>query len=211
MRLAATHPFEDLTISEIAAKAGVTLLEFREAFASKGAVLGGLSRMIDRQTLSVDYAFGEDESAQDRLFAVLSRRLDALGPYRDGLRSVRRWLLKDWAAAVEMNRLNVNAMRFCCEAARVPAAGAFAALKLQGLALAWVRVLDLWLSDDQDGATRALGALSAELSRGERAVAGLDGVERVLSPALARLGEALKPKKKADDETAAEDDLATPL
>jgi hypothetical protein len=53
--------------------------------------------------------------------------------------------------------------------------------------------------------------LSAELSRGERAVGGLDGIERAIGPALARLGEAFKPKKKADDETAGEDDLATPL
>ena len=211
MRLAAKSPFEDIAIREIAAEAGLTLLEFRDAFPSKGAVLGGLSRMIDRQTLGVDYAFREDESPQDRLFAVLSRRLDALGPYRDGLKAVRRWLLKDWGAAVEMNRLNVNAMRFCCEAARVPASGAFATLKLQGLALAWVRVLDLWLSEEEDAQTRALGALSAELSRGERAVAGLDGVERALKPALARLGEAFSPKKKAGDETTPEDDMATPL
>jgi AcrR family transcriptional regulator len=211
MHLAATHPFEELTISEIAAEAGVTLLEFRDAFPSKGAVLAGLSRMIDRQTLGVDYAFRENETAQDRLFAVLSRRLDALGPYRAGLRSVRRWLRKDWASAVEINRLNVNAMRFACEAARVPAGGAFAGLKLQGLALAWARVLDVWLNDEEDSGTRALGVLSAELARGERAVAGLDGVERVISPALGRLGDAFKTAKKAGDETAGDDDLATRL
>lgn len=211
MRLAASRPFEDLTIRDIAAEAGVTLLEFRDAFPSKGAVLAGLSRIVDRQTLNVDYSFGADESAQDRLFAVLSRRLDALGPYRDGLKSVRRWLLKDWSAGVEMNRLNVNAMRFSCEAAGVPVAGVFATVKLQGLALAWVRVLDLWLSDAEDAQTRALGVLSAELSRGERAVAGLDRVEKVLGPAFSRVGETLRRKKKADEDAAAEDDLATPL
>jgi AcrR family transcriptional regulator len=211
MRIAAERPFGDIALRDIAAEAGVTLLQFRDAFPSKGAALAGLSRMIDHETLSVDYAFGADDTAQDRLFAVLSRRLDALGPYREGLKSVRAWLLTDWAAALELNKLNVNAMRFACEAAGVETGGALANLKLQGLALAWARVVDIWLGED--GHTRALGALSAELSRGERAVAGLDGIERLLKPALTRMREGFRKKNASEpaSDRHNEDDLATPL
>jgi len=210
MRLAAGHPFADIAIRDIAAQAGVSLLQFRDAFPSKGAVLGALSRMIDRETLSVDYAFRPEDGPHERLFAVLSRRLEALGPYRDGLKSVRAWLLSDWSAALEVNKLEVNAMRFVCEAAGVETGGALANVKAQGLALAWMRVIDVWLTDDEPGQVRSLAALNAELSRGERAVAGLEGVAKVFAPAMARLREGFsRPAPKAD--AGADEDLSTPL
>src|SRR5579863_10326887 len=210
MRLAATKPFGEIALRDIAGEAGVTLLQFRDAFPSTGAALAGLSRMIDREVLSVDYSFRAEDSAQDRLYAVLSRRLEALGPYRDGLRSVRAWLVTDWLSALELNRLNVNAMRFVCDAAGVNTGGPLANVKLQGLALAWARVVDLWLGDGADAHTRALGALSAELSRGERAVASLDGVERLFAPVLTRWREGFKHKAEAA-EPAKEADRAEDL
>ena len=210
MRVAAQRPFGEIAIRDIAAQAGVSLLQFRDAFPSKGAVLAALSRMIDRETLSVDYAFRADDGPHERLFAVLSRRLDALGPYREGLKSVRAWLRADWSAALEVNKLEINAMRFACEAAGVETGGALANVKLQGLALAWMRVVDVWLNDDGPGQVRALAALNAELSRGERAVSGLDGVTRVFGPAMARLREGFaRPAAKVDE--AAAEDLSTPL
>jgi len=210
MRLAARRPFGEIAIRDIAAEAGVSLLQFRDAFPSKGAVLAALSRMIDRETLSVDYAFRPEDGPHERLFAVLSRRLDALGPYRDGLKSVRGWLSADWSAALEINKLEINAMRFVCEAAGVETGGALANIKLQGLALAWMRVVDVWLNDDEPGQVRALAALNAELSRGERAVAGLDNVAKVFDPAMARLREGFARPGATRDEKAHED-LSTPL
>ncbi|MDQ4134732.1 MAG: TetR/AcrR family transcriptional regulator, partial [Pseudomonadota bacterium] len=47
MRLAADRPWNDIEITDIAREAGVSLVEFRDLFPSKGAVLGGFSRMID--------------------------------------------------------------------------------------------------------------------------------------------------------------------
>ncbi len=206
MRLAAQRPFAEITLREIAGGAGLTLLQFRDAFPSKGAVLGALSRKLDRETLSYSYDFRADDGPQERLFAVLSRRLDAMAPYKAGLKGVRDWLRADWAAALEVNKLALNAMRFCCEAAEVPLSG-FEAVKLQGLALAWARVVDVWLADGEADSTKALAALSAELSRGARAVSGLDAVRKVVAPALSRLREGFNRKP----ETAEGDDLATPL
>lgn len=40
MRLAAEQPWNDIEIADIAREAGVTLAEFRDAYPSKGAVLG---------------------------------------------------------------------------------------------------------------------------------------------------------------------------
>lgn len=51
MELAAEHDWDRIDLRAIAERAGVTLSEFRDAFPSKGAVLGGLSRRIDRIVL----------------------------------------------------------------------------------------------------------------------------------------------------------------
>ena len=206
MRLAAQRPFGEITLREIAAEAGLSLLQFRDAFPSKGAVLGALSRKFDRETLGVTYDFRADDGPQERLFAVLSRRLDAMAPYKAGLKSVRYWLRADWAAALEVNKLALNAMRFCCEAADVPLGG-FEGVKLQGLALAWTRVVDVWLTDDEPDSTRALAALSAELSRGGRAVSGIDAVQKAVAPVLSRLRDGFRRAPEA----AQGDDLSTPL
>jgi hypothetical protein len=48
MRLAAEQPWNDIEIGDIAREADLSLGELRELFPSKGAVLGGLSRIIDR-------------------------------------------------------------------------------------------------------------------------------------------------------------------
>ena len=78
MRLAAEQPWNDIEISDIAREAGLTLAELRDLFPSKGAVLGGLTRIIDRKVLEGDIAGLEEEPTRERLFDVLMRRLDAM-------------------------------------------------------------------------------------------------------------------------------------
>ncbi|HSP23913.1 MAG TPA: TetR/AcrR family transcriptional regulator, partial [Saliniramus sp.] len=68
MKLAAERPWDDIEIHDIAEAAGISLSEFREAFPSKGAVLGSFARMIDLKVLegSTDDLVGEP--ARERLF-----------------------------------------------------------------------------------------------------------------------------------------------
>ena len=47
MALAASAPWDDIELGDIAEAAGVTLADLREFFPSKGAVLGGFARKID--------------------------------------------------------------------------------------------------------------------------------------------------------------------
>ena len=104
MRLAAERAFEDIAIRDICAAAGVTLADFRDAFPSKGAVLGGFSKRIDRAVLSHGAAELASEAPRERLFDVLMRRLDAMAPYRGGLREIAAWLRRDPTAALALNR-----------------------------------------------------------------------------------------------------------
>src|ERR1700724_2858103 len=152
LELAGERNWEDITISDVAARANVSLATFRDYYPSKGAVLAGFSRRIDHIVLEA--AGGGDltgEPPKDRLFDVLMRRLDALAPYKLGLEAIFDWARRDPLAAGALNRAVVNSMRFMLEAAGIESEGPGGAFKLQGLALAWMWVLLFWFCDSDPG------------------------------------------------------------
>jgi AcrR family transcriptional regulator len=51
MELAGERVWDDITISDIAARANLSLADFRDLYPSKGAILGGFARKIDRTVL----------------------------------------------------------------------------------------------------------------------------------------------------------------
>ena len=168
MQLAAEQRFEEISIRDICKAAGLSLADFRDAFPTKGAVLAGLSRRIDRAVLAQDSSELADESPRERLFDILMRRLEAMAPYREGLREATAWLRRDPAAALAMNRVVLGSMRFMLEAAGIEVEdGAAGAIKLQGLALAWARIVRVWLDDDDPGLSKTMAELDRELTRGD--------------------------------------------
>jgi len=190
MELAAERQWEDITLSDVAGRADVTLSQFRDCFPSKGAALAGFSRMIDKKVLEESSADLAGESARDRLFDVLMRRLDAMAPYREGVRGIAEWARRDPVSALALNGVALNSMRFMLEAAGLDSEGPLGNVKLQGLVLAWTRVLDEWLRDEEPGLDRTMAILDAELARGGRILSRLDDVWRVASP-LRTFGRAL--------------------
>jgi AcrR family transcriptional regulator len=182
LQLAAERRFEDISVRDISKAAGVSLADFRDAFPSKGAVLAGFTRRIDRIVLAQDDGELSEENSRERLFDVLMRRLEAMAPYREGLREVVAWLRREPAAALAVNQVTLSSMRFMLEAAGIEAKGASGAIKLQGLAIAWGRVLQTWLDDDEPTLSKTMAELDRVLTRGERAVAGLDLVSALTSP-----------------------------
>ena len=182
MELAAERRFEDISVRDICQAAGVSLADFRDAFPSKGAVLAGFSRRIDRAVLEQDTGELADESPRERLFDVLMRRLEAMAPYREGVREAIAWLRREPVAAMAMNQAAMNSMRFMLEAAGIEAHGASGALKLQGLALAWGRVIQVWLDDEEPGLSKTMAELDRVLTRGEQAAGGVDRLSALMSP-----------------------------
>jgi AcrR family transcriptional regulator len=209
MELAAERRFEDISVRDICKTAGVSLADFRDAFPSKGAVLAGFSRRIDRLVLAEHGEELADESPRERLFDILMRRLEAMAPYREGVREAAAWLRREPTAALAMNQVVMSSMRFMLEAAGIEAEGATGIVKLQGLALAWARMIQVWLDDDEPALSKTMAELDRVLTRGERVAAGVDRLSALASPftALAQAAfEAGRKTRRGDGRPPRKDD-----
>jgi AcrR family transcriptional regulator len=190
MDLAVDHPWDAFDIAEIAERAGVSLAEFRDAFPSKGAVLAGFSRRIDRIVLDGTGHDLDDEPIKDRLFDVMMRRFDALAPYREALRRITPGLARDPLALAAMNQVALNSMRFMLAAARIDTAGGLGAVRVQGAVLVYSRVMDVWLHDADPALSRTMARLDRELTNAGRTMGYIQDFARLAAPFRA-IGERL--------------------
>jgi AcrR family transcriptional regulator len=208
MRLAAEQPWNDIEVGDIAREAGLSLAEFRDLFPSKGAVLGGLSRMLDRKVLDADTADLAEEPTRERLFDVLMRRLDAMTPYKPALRRISYALRGDPLSMLALNGVALNSHRFMLAAAGINTEGPLGRLKLQGVVIAFARTVETWLDDDDPALARTMARLDKEIRNGERLMERAEDARRLTAP-LRAIGRSLldrRPRRSrpARDETDAD-------
>ena len=210
LKLAAEYPWRQITLRAIADAAGLSLADLRDAgIADKSKVLAALLAAADRDVLINAPLPDMTQPPRDRLFEVLMARLDALEPYKSGLKSIVK------AAPVDIGlvRHALASQAWMLEAAGINAEGLSGGVKAAGLATLYAQVFRVWLDDDDPGLARTMAALDRRLRRGEKTIGGLS--EAVTN--VRRFGDMLKsvlrparPKRKADpvDTTAADNDPA---
>ena len=103
MAILAVRPIEDIGLSEIAARAEVSLSTLRKEFASKFAILAAHIKNVDRKVLEGHDAEMADEPARERLFDVLMRRIEILTPHKEAIRSLLRSARRDPCLALALN------------------------------------------------------------------------------------------------------------
>jgi AcrR family transcriptional regulator len=197
LELAGERHWEDIPLSDVATRANVSLSTFRDFFPSKGAVLAGFLRKIDKIVLDGAGQEPTDVPPKERLMDVLRRRLEALAPYKPGLEGISEWTARDPFAAAALNRLMINSMRFMLEAAGIDSEGPVGVLKLQGLLIVWRRVMRTWFSDDDPNLAATMAVLDEELTRGGRLVERAEDLNRLTSP-LFSIARALFERRRSD-------------
>ncbi|SFK31119.1 TetR family transcriptional regulator [Methylorubrum salsuginis] len=210
MRLAAEQPWNDIEIGDIAREADLSLAELRELFPSKGAVLGGLSRLIDRAVLEGDSSDLADEPARERLFDVLMRRLDAMTPYKPALRRISFALRGDPLSMLALNGVALNSHRYMLAAAGIDTEGPLGRIKIQGTVVAFARTVEVWLDDDDPALARTMAKLDREIRRGETFMERAEDARRLTAP-LRAIGRALmerRPRRERAERSADEDPAA---
>jgi len=206
MSLLEDHAIEQIGLAEIAEHAGVSLAELRGEFSSPLAILAAHSKELDRKVLSEIDPEMEEESPRERLFDVLMRRLELLGPHKEAVRSLMRSARLDPPLALALNAITVRSQQWMLTAAGISAAGPKGMVRAQGLALLFAKVLGTWVNDDDPGLARTLAALDRELARGQRFSGLLDELCRIPEAACAfrqRLRPAPRRGRGRDDRVAA--------
>ncbi|MBI4183357.1 MAG: TetR/AcrR family transcriptional regulator [Proteobacteria bacterium] len=179
LAVAAREGWRRASLSAIAAEAGVGIAGLYHHYRSKPAVLAGFVRMIDQEVLArLDPELAE-EPPRDRLFEVLMRRLDALKPYKEGVRAVLADLPADPFGALAALPAFLGSMAWMLEAAHVDASGLAGILRANGLALVWASTVRAWLGDDTADMAPTMAALDRALRRAEAAAGLCQGCRRL--------------------------------
>ena len=167
MALLTEHSFEQIGLAEVAGRAGIKLSQLRAEFDSTLAILAAHIKDIDRVVLSGGADMAE-ESVRERLFDMLMRRLEALAPYKDSVHSIMRSARRNPGLALALNAAAVRSQKWMLEAAGIGGSGPRGALRAQGAALMFARVLSVWVDDDEESLDRTMAALDRGLASAAR-------------------------------------------
>jgi len=168
MALLAEQSFEQIGLAEVAGRADLKLSQLRAEFGSVLAIFAAHVKDIDRAVLAGGDADMTEEPPRERLFDVLMRRLEALAPYKEAVRSVMRSARRNPGLALALNAMAVRSQSWMLEAAGIGAHGPRGALRAQGAALMFARVLSVWVDDEEEGLDRTMAALDRGLASAER-------------------------------------------
>ena len=203
LALLAEKRIEQIGLAEIAERAEVTLADLRDIFASPLAILAAHFKSLDRAVLAEDVSDMADEPARERLFDVLMRRLEAMAPQREAVRSLARSARRNPPLALALNGLAVRSQQWMLTAAGIPAAGPRGMIRAQAVAVMFASVLRTWVDDEDPGLPRTMAALDRALGRGQR-LAGLVEDLCFIPSRLCRL----RPRRRRRDEDDAEEAAA---
>ena len=167
MALLAEHSFEQIGLAEVAGRAGIKLSQLRAEFGSTLAILGAHTKDVDRKVMDGGDDMA-DEPPREKLFDVLMRRLETLAPYKEAVRSILRSARRNPGLALALNAMAVRSQGWMLEAAGIGASGPRGALRAQGAALMFARVLAVWIDDDEEGLDQTMAALDRGLASAER-------------------------------------------
>lgn len=177
MALLAEKRFEEIGFGDIAARSGLTLANCRAEFGSTLAILAAYTKGLDRKVLASGSGDMAEEPPRERLFDVLMRRIEAMAPQREAIRSLVKSVQCNPGLAFALNGLAVRSQTWMLTAADIDGAGPRGVIRAQGLAMLFASVLRTWIDDDEDNA-RTMAALDRALARGQRWSGMLDDLCR---------------------------------
>jgi AcrR family transcriptional regulator len=167
LALASEKDWRDISLAEIAEAAGLPLSEVYPVFRSKAQVLAGFSRRLDGEVLVGQDAEAREGGARDRLFDVIMRRLDAMEPHREALKSILAGLARDPGMALcGMGHL-ARSLTCMLEAADLSSDGLRGAVRVKALGAIYLATLRVWLGDESQDKAATMAVLDRHLRRAE--------------------------------------------
>ena len=176
--LVAQRGWRRFSFTELARRAGRPLAKVYAELPDRSAVLRALGRRLDGQMFDLDLAELDGMTPRERVFELVMRRLDAMAPYKDGLRTIAREVPRDPAllasACCNVDRLS----RRLLDAAETDDAPAVAAVARRVMGAIYIRTFNIWLDDDTPDMARTLAEFDRRLQQAESAARWARGFSR---------------------------------
>lgn len=170
--------WERFSFVELARRAGLTLAEVYAQLPDRAALLRALGRRLDAEMLAIDLAELDGMSPRERVFELLMRRLDAMAPYKDGLRTLARASGREpallAAACCNLRRLS----RRVIDAAALDGGPLMQRMARRATVAVYLRTFRTWLADDTPDMARTLAELDRRLQQAETVAGWFAGYER---------------------------------
>ncbi|MCB9978221.1 MAG: TetR family transcriptional regulator [Rhodospirillales bacterium] len=176
LALAAEKGWDGVSLSDIAARAGVSLGQMYVLYDDRTAILAAFARRVDRAVLTSVSASDPDLPVRERLFDVLMERFEILNADRDGVIAVLASVRRDPKQAVIGLPHLARSMCWMLEAAGVETTGWRGAVRIAGLTALWLRVAAVWAQDDSPDMGRTMAALDGALAQAERAAGFIERI-----------------------------------
>ena len=182
MSLAAQSRWREVTLSNIAVEAKISLVQLHEIFRSKSQIVAALVDRVDRAVFAETEVAVESEPIHDQLLDLLMRRLEELAPHKNGIASILRDTTCDPGTAICASIDMLRRMAWCLEAVGVGSTGVAGRIRTKGLAAIYLSTLLVWLRDDSPDQGRTLAHLDKCLRKAERLAMVLSIAPRVPGP-----------------------------
>ncbi len=200
LRLAEQRPWDEISFSEIARDANLSLPELRRQFSGKAKILRAFIRAVDDEVLNrATNQVSPKDTSRDRLFDVLMIRFEVLQPYRHALRNI----VKSGGMETELITPFLNSQRWMLIAAGLSADGMNGWVRTLGLGSAYASTFRTWLDDDDAGMAKTMASLDRRLRRGESWMSSVSDTCQALERLVCSLVPARRRREdnKSSDET----------
>ena len=144
-RLAGDQGWRDINVVAAAREGGLPLVEARERFPSRAAILLRFGRLADQAAL-IDAS--TEGTVRDRLFDLLMRRFDVMQTHRAGVKALLRYLPTHPPTALLLACATKRSMRWMLQAAGIPATGVRGEVQVRGLLAVWLWGIRAWERDE---------------------------------------------------------------
>jgi len=167
LALVAEHGWRRFSFAELARCAGTDLAVVYAELPDRPAILRVLGRRLDAEMLAIDMAELDGLTPRERLFELVMRRLDAMAPFKPGLRAIGReapcnpGLLV--AACCNVDRLG----RRLVDAAGIAGDRLHEAIARRAIGVIYLRAFRVWLADETPDMARTLAELDRRLQQAE--------------------------------------------
>ncbi len=171
-RMAGEQGWRQVNVVAAAREGGLSLVEARERFPSRTAIILRFGRLADQAAL-LDAA--TEGSVRDRLFDLLMRRFDVMQTHRAGVKALLRFLPTHPPAALLLASATKRSMRWMLQTAGVSTSGLRGEVRLRGLLAVWLWGVRAWERDDSEDLSGTMAAIDAALQRAEQIASWLHG------------------------------------